>query len=258
MRQTETNLGEIISTRDPDQRYRLLAGARALLTAGDCIYPYHLILERLIESYDTNPKGFDWQRIGVGFPQAEYMIARQTSIDEALSQKNRNYYKENDREFKDIYSRARPHFEKIFETSSDPRPDFPDVLEGFNQDDGALWGFAEDIYKKIGHKSFNQKNLRDFYDKCPPFRALVLSLCVAVYERCVRDPRQGESCRAGRVDLFCSAYLPYCQEFVTHDPRQLLALQMVAAHGYLQVNVRSFDDFRKGLIPDGMAAAIIV
>ena len=41
VRQTETNLGEIISTGDPDQRYRLLAGTRALLTAGDCIYPYH-------------------------------------------------------------------------------------------------------------------------------------------------------------------------------------------------------------------------
>jgi len=60
VRQTETNLGEIISTGDPDQRHRLLEGARSLLTAGDCIDPYHLILERLIESYDTDPKGFDW------------------------------------------------------------------------------------------------------------------------------------------------------------------------------------------------------
>src|SRR6185437_16266458 len=60
VRQTETNLGEIISTGDPDQRYRLLAGARALLTASDSSIRIIMILERLIESYDTNPKGFDW------------------------------------------------------------------------------------------------------------------------------------------------------------------------------------------------------
>lgn len=248
VRQTETNLSEIINTTDTDERHRLLDGCRSLLSAGDCIYPHHWILQKLIESYDGDPQGFDWQRIDVQFRQAEDMIARETSIDEVLSQQNRDHYKNTDREFKSIYTDARPHFDKIFEATSDPRPTIPDLLERFKQDDGVLWGFAESIYKKVGKKSFNRKNVRDFYDKCPPFRALILSLFVALYERCVRDERQGKSYRAGGVDLFYSAYLPYCNEFVTHDPKQLQALQMVAHLADLPVSVRSFDEFRKVLM----------
>ena len=76
---------------------------------------------------------------------------------------------------------------------------------------------------------------------------------MAVYERCVRDERQGKSYRAGGVDLFYSAYLPYCNEFVTHDPKQLQALQMVAHLADLPIRIRSFDEFRSGLIPDALA-----
>lgn len=77
------------------------------------------------------------------------MIARESKIDEVLSQQNRDHYKNTDREFKSIYTDARPHFDKIFEACSDPRPTIPDLLERFKQDDAALWGFAESIYKKV-------------------------------------------------------------------------------------------------------------
>lgn len=57
VRQTATNLDELINTTDTDERHRLLDGCRSLLSAGDCIYPHHWILQQLIESYDWGSPG---------------------------------------------------------------------------------------------------------------------------------------------------------------------------------------------------------
>ena len=85
--------------------------------------------------------------------------------------------------------------------------------------------------------------MRAFVDACPPFRALLMALCVAQYQRCIQYPRHKST---GVFDLYASVYLPYCEQFVTADPGQLGALLNVVS--LARLTVRSYTDFRATLL----------
>jgi hypothetical protein len=57
-----------------------------------------------------------------------------------------------------------------------------------------------------------------------------------------------ERYKAGRLDLFSAAYLPYCDRFVTDDAGQYKALRLVADEARLPTDVCTYTDFRRGLL----------
>jgi hypothetical protein len=83
--------------------------------------------------------------------------------------------------------------------------------------------------------------------RCPPFKALLVALCLAQYDRCIRDERQESLGKAGRVDVLSAVYLPYCKKYVTHDGGQCQALNAVAELMRAQVSIAQYEDFKSQL-----------
>ena len=87
------------------------------------------------------------------------------------------------------------------------------------------------LYKKDDGTDGDEESIRLFYDLCPPFRAMVVTMLISQYDRCFRDISKGEpSLRAGRVDTLMATYLPYCNIFVSEDPSQVNLLREVLVH----------------------------
>ena len=101
------------------------------------------------------------------------------------------------------------------------------------------------LYRKPTGVALDEAATRDFVDICPPFRALLIALCVAQHQRSIQNPRQRST---GAFDLYASVYLPYCEQFVTADPGQEAALLHVASLAKLTVEVRSYADLRARLL----------
>jgi hypothetical protein len=95
----------------------------------------------------------------------------------------------------------------------------------------------------------DEETVRRFVGSCPPFHALLLALCVAQYERCIRESdKRGQP--AGRNGLFMSVCLPCCDEFISDDRDQQDCLRGVASLAKLAVKVRWFKEFRGSLEVD--------
>lgn len=246
VRITETSISEIVANGDAAKRTRLLAVLRTLLTDGECVQPFQLVIQEINRRFEVNPTGFNWRHISVRFPQAEYEIARQAITSDELATVQREQLRTLDKDFERMFAEMRPSFDALFQKGVE-RPSFPEVVEIFTRAGGAMWAYGEIVYGKTAVDA-SEERIRQLYKVCPPFRALLLALCAAQYERCIRDIRKGESLRAGRVDMFVSTFLPYCDTFVTDDKKQLQSLRAVAAEGGLEVSIRSYREFRKTLI----------
>ncbi|SRR6266478_195241 len=81
------------------------------------------------------------------------------------------------------------------------------------------------------------------------FRALLLALAHAQFEWTVRQAQVSEKRRVGRIDLFCSIYLPFCDLYVTNDREQRRCIAEIAAAAKLPVEVLSFTEFSNRLMP---------
>ena len=90
--------------------------------------------------------------------------------------------------------------------------------------------------------------MRTFVVECPPMNVVVLSLLLAQFECSVRDMRLSPSYRAGHVDLFSAAYLPYCNLFVTSDQKQERCLREIVSTARLATEIRSYGEFRDRLL----------
>jgi hypothetical protein len=247
VRLTGTNVEEIAATSSADRRQRLLGICRRLLSAGDCILPHHLLVEKLIADFQK-AMPFEWESISMRFPEYEDEIARQEIINDQLAKEQRDHLRSSQSAFAKIFEEARPEFEKLYQGGGLKRPvTFRELVTRLQKRGGAFWGLGIDFYKRLAKDRPDEPTIRKFIDDCPPFRALILAICVAEYERCIRDRKTGPSFRAGRLDLFMSVYLPYCDHFVTADQRQQRCLTEVASEGNLSVQVRSYDHFRKSL-----------
>jgi hypothetical protein len=84
-------------------------------------------------------------------------------------------------------------------------------------------------------------------ERCPPFKALLVALCVAQYDRCIRGERDPWIGKAGRNDMFSAVYLPYCQVYVTNDKGQSTALTKIAQIAGIGVSVQMYGVFKEQL-----------
>jgi hypothetical protein len=244
VRETGTNLEEVAATTSVDRRQKLLDLCRRLLSAGGCVQPYHLIIEALIRHW-IGATAFNWKDIRIRFQDYEDEIARQEIISDVLAKEQKEHARRSQDEFEKVFDDARPAFDELYRDGTVERPaTFREFVDRMQIEGGAFWGIGVSFYSRFAKDQPSEETVRRFVSACPPFCALLLAVCVAQYERCIRQPNTGPSVRAGRADLFMSVYLPYCDQFVTCDPRQERALREVASVGDINVEVRSYEDFR--------------
>lgn len=240
----ETTLSEVIADPEKAERKKLLEVFKWLLVSGNCIMPFQWIVEEQAKAYQRDPAGYDWKRLNVRFRQGEEEIARQEIIH-SLSAETRTNQREWEKQFQNIYRDAKGAFQALFEADATKRPALWEVTEKLLADGGAHLTIGADLVERAAGVRPSERETKDFMERCPPFKALLMALCFAQYDRCIRSEREQSLGKAGRVDMLSAVYLPYCKIYVTNDEGQYKALNTVAELMGLEVSVLMYDDFKR-------------
>jgi len=255
---TMSSLEEIAAATEPPARRGMLLDVcnKRLLPAGTCLQPFNWIIEALLNSHQRNQSRFDWVSLNIALPtaaQRKIFQADFCSDELAAEQKTEGHKRETD--FAEVFDEARPAFDKLFKEGKTDRPkSVQELITRLQGSGGAFWKWAQGLYKRGVGAELDEQTIRQFVERCPPFHALILAICVAHYERCIRDLRTSVSFRAGAVDLFSAVYLPYCAQFVTNDKRHLNALREIVTIGDFKTEILSYRGFRERLFVDSLAS----
>ena len=240
---TETALSEIAANADEARRIQLLGTVERLLKFGMCIIPFHVIVEEQAKRYLANQEAYDWRTVDVRFPEAEGEVVRQKIIHE-VSKQARQELHQWEKGFRNIFSNAKPAFQNLFEARCGQLPSLENVTDRLLGENGAHRGIAVSLFQRATNIRPSQAEVQDFIERCLPFKALLVALCFSQYDRCIRDARQQSLGKAGRLDMFSAAYLPYCRVFVTNDRGQCKALKTVAEMICRDTHVLMFQEFK--------------
>jgi hypothetical protein len=208
--------------------------------------PFNWIIEEQAKAYQSDSVGYDWNRLNIRVAAAEHEVARQEFMHD-LSEQTRREMKEWDKQYANIFRNAKPAFQNLFE-SSETRPSVREVTEKLMGEGGAHLEIGADLFERAAGTRPTQAQMKDFIERCPPFRALLVALCFSQYDRCIREERQQSLGRAGRNDMFSAVYLAYCKVFVTNDDGHCKAMKVVAELTGLDTTVLMYDEFKSGLI----------
>lgn len=248
---TETVLEEVIADPDEAERRSLLKLLDRLLHPGNCVMPFQWIIEHQAKAYEQDKNGYEWRKLNVRFFEGEQEIFRQEIIHE-LSDESRASNKRWDKDFRAIFSTAKPAFQKLFE-GGDERPSLQAVTEHLMSGGGAYLTIGAGLMERATKTRPPESEVKDFIERCPPFKALLVALCFSQYDRCIRGENAPSLGKAGRYDMFSSVYLPYCGVFVTNDEGQWKALTAVAGLMGREMDILMYDDFKKKLFCLGAA-----
>ncbi len=252
-RLTFTSISEVIATESSFRRKELIDVCRHLLSVGDCIDLPHEILKKMVAGFESAPS-LNWREVPVDFSPAQDYIARGCDFDEGHAQQEREEAHASEKTFTAVYAEAKAEFDQMAVKLAAVQARMPRTLAELIaplQSGGAFWNVAKNWLTRAGGRSPDDMTIRRFYDECDPFRAHMESFCAALYERCVRPDSIGPSLRTGRNDTFMAIYLPYCDQFVTDDMRQLQCYRQIISIAGLSTAVFSYEEFRSSFLVPG-------
>lgn len=250
---TESAISEIAANSDEARRIQLLGVLERLLKFGMCVIPFHVIIEEQAKAYLADRQRYDWRRVNVRFAEAEGEVVRQEIIHE-ISEETRVTLKQWNKDFQAIFSNVRAAFQKLFDRQDGKRPSLKEVADRLLGEGGAHREIAIDLFERGTATRLSEAEVHDFTERCLPFKALLVALCVSQYDRCIRGDRQPWLGKAGRLDIFSATYLPYCTVFVTNDDGQRKALRTVAKMIGRRMDILLYSDFKGKLFGIGVAA----
>jgi hypothetical protein len=249
------SIEEMVATPDHGKRAALFASCERIRKDGrtDCVQPHNELIRLLILAHSKNPASFDWKAVGArAFAYEEGIGQRELIGDEQLSANQRREQFTRSKQYEKMFSGPRAEIERVFSEHGEAPPvTFREAILRLQGSNGSLiWGMGGLLYERVSGTNADESTVKDFMDRCPPFRALIYALLLSWYDRGVRDRRTGEKFTSGRNDLFMAVYLPYCNQFVTAEihGEQERCLREVAAVANLQTRVLSYDDFCKSLL----------
>jgi len=248
-----TIISEIIATTCGTRRKQLLRVCRTLLTsAGDCIEPHHEILRVMVNRFE-NSRPLSMAHVNLRMQEAEIEILREENFDDGLAAQEREEGRTNNKVFVGVYVDAKTAFDELAAKGVGMPRTVADLVSRL-QEGGAFWTLARNLYERVAAKRATDADIHRFYEECEPFRVLMIALCAAQFDRCIKSDRE-PSMKAGRNDTFMVTCLPYCHEFVTNDAGQLACYKEVVSVAGLDVIVRSYDEFRNRFTLIGTMAA---
>ena len=224
---------------------------RLLLAAGDCIEPQNEILKIMVARFERSLP-LDAKHVNLKMQEAVDEIIRQENFEDELSTQEREESRTHGKVFDREYSDAKVAFDKLAATGIAMPNGVAELILLLQKTDGAFWKLGKNLYDHVATVPADEETIRRFYAECVPFRALMIALFAAQYDRCIRT--SGPSLRAGRNDTFMATCLPYCDQMITDDRGQLACYREVVRIGGFDVTVRSYDEFRNGLFLVGSAA----
>lgn len=248
-----TTASEIVANSSGVRRKQLLGVCRRLLSAGgDCIEPHHEIIKTMVARFENSlPLGAE--HVNLRMAEAEEEILRAMSFDDDLATQEREESRTNDKAFRGVYADAKDAFEGLA-AAGVQMPGSVAGLVSQLQEGGAFWTLAQDLYERVATKPTDNPAVRRFYAECEPFRALMIALVVAQYDRCIRQRSDGRSLKSGRNNTFMATCLPYCDQFVTNDEGQMACYREVVSLAGIEVTIRSYREFRDSFFIMGATA----
>lgn len=250
---TETVISEIAANPEDGRRIQLLGIVERLLKFGMCVNPFHVIIENQAKAYLADRGTYEWRRVNVRFPEAEGEVVRQEIIHQ-LSEQTRETLKQWNKDFRKIFSDAKPAFQSLFEGPNRERPSLKEVTDRLLGEGGAHRDIAIDLFERGTGTRLTQEGIYDFTKRCLPFKALLVALCFSQYDRCIRPDHQASLGKAGRLDMFSATYLPYCGVFVTNDEGQSKALRSIGEMIGRETDVLLYSAFKARLFGIGVGA----
>lgn len=249
VRLTSSNFEEIFAAPTAARRHQLTAVCHQLLSVGECILPFHEIIVALSTKFKTHP-GFNWRRVSIQFPEAAAAIRNSFSISDQFAKQQHREMQNHGAGFLSVFKNAKPHFDELRKQGEVMPRDLPELVRRLQINPGAYWALGMDFYHRATGSQITEDEVRKLIESCPPFKALILAVCMAEFEYCIRDLRTEISYRAGRVDLCSAVYLPYTDLFVTAEKkqRQENALKEIVRTGKFGIPVLSYDKFRFDLL----------
>lgn len=239
---------EILATKSTERRDALLRRLARFLSNSKCIWPPNEVLRLHVQKYHQDPSAYDWNRVNVRAREYEQVVSSCTLPDELFAeQRSAQFHLQN--EFEQVWTSLRPKLDEIMERDPTQRLNsFEEAAEASTKLGGVLWGFGIGLFKKAleGHVPvLTDEQIEPFIDACPPFRAVCYSFVKAWYNFSL-SPAHDTSPKAGRNDLMMSAYLPYCDKFLTADYAQCKDLQDISHAAKLRCSVQPLHDFAAG------------
>jgi len=90
LRITATSVEEVIATKDPANRERLVRFCRELAGAGEIVQPVHVIIERHITEFRNRGAAYEWRHVDIGAPEYETGLVLEGFVDDELSALSEN------------------------------------------------------------------------------------------------------------------------------------------------------------------------
>jgi hypothetical protein len=241
-----TAVSEVIATTSGARRKELLKICRRLLLSGDCVAPHQEIIRVTVAQFEQLGR-LDHTRLPLRVEEAEKEITSDEVFDEDLAMEEREHGRTHNKTFVSMYAEAKRAFDKLAAEGVSMPGSVAELVIQLQQG-GAFWTIARDLYDRVAKNPSDDAIIREFYAACPPFRAILIAIVTAQYDRCIRAPNAGPSLKAGRNDTFMAACLPYCDVFVTNDDGQLVCYRQVVSIAEIRVNVLSYHEFQSGLL----------
>jgi hypothetical protein len=236
---------EIFATKSAERRDALLRRFARILANAKCIWPPNEVLRLHVRVYQENPRAYDWNRVHVRAREYEQAVLSRT-LPEDLFAETRKLQFHLHKEFEQAWTSLRPKLAEII--TRDPRQrlnSFEEAAHASTKPGGVLWGFGIGLFQRAlegNAAEMTDEQIRHFIDASPPFRAVCYSFVKAWYNFSL-SPAHDATPKAGRNDLMMSAYLPYCDKFLTADYAQRTDLQDIAGAAGLDCSVVSLREF---------------
>lgn len=238
-------IDEIIATKTTERRNALLRRFARILGNAKCIWPPNELLRLHVRAYQQNPRAYDWNRVHVRTKEYEQTVSSRT-LPEDLFDETRKLQFHLCRQFEQGWASLRPKLDSIIRRDPKQRLNsFEEAAGASTKPGGVLWGFGIGLFQHAieGHPSeLTEEQIKAFIDACPPFRAICYSFVKAWFNFAL-SPTHDRTPKAGRNDLMMSAYLPYCDRFLTADYAQCKDLEDIARAAALQCGVVSLEEF---------------
>ena len=237
-----TNLEELISTPSERERIALVARFERLRRPGKCIVPPNEIVCLMISSHARAPREFVWKNVDVFLSAAlEQRLAQRDYLHDEFCERQKVQNRGIEKRFRGVLESPRPALDEI---PPQERPgSFAELVASDAVDGRFAWNYVRGLYGRVSGKELTEPGTNEFVAACPPLRALALGQLMGFYSWSLRGHR-GRKAAAGRNDLSMTAYLPYCDCFITNDCSQRQALSEVTREAEIACRVLSLAEFQ--------------
>jgi len=242
VRITALNVIETASTRDSVRRISLLQLQKRLAGNQRPLQIPNLLIRSLAIAYAGH---LESGNLSIGSNEEGIWIALDSPecIDEDSRQELYNWSRTLENDFCETDQNARPHFQQLF-TYEERRPrNAASLLRLYAKSSDFLFEITADAYEQTTGAKLRKEELFSFFRTVPHWPMFFLGWGYSVYSRAIQREKFGRK-NAGGIDLWCAAYLPCCDVFVTSDRPQYKALRLINTFNERKTEVLPYSRWR--------------